>query len=82
MGKKMAMGGNITDITQAKVRYIPSTNSPWIQGALPRQSKYLSDDPQSKKPGRKNFRRVVSADNGNPENDAEQQNHNGDTGRF
>ena len=29
MGKKMAIGGSITETTQASTRYTPSTRAPW-----------------------------------------------------
>ena len=39
MGKKIAIGGSITDITQANVRYTPKTRMPWSHPGEPDQTK-------------------------------------------
>ena len=42
-GKKIAIGGSMTEITQPKVRNIPSTSKPWSQrGALQAKKSWVS----------------------------------------
>ena len=35
-GKNMAIGGSITDTTQATVLYMPNTKAPWSQSGIPK----------------------------------------------